>query len=62
MAGNDALGTAVRGVLGGGGGLLVQTAVAGVPLRLIACASAGFLPGALCKAALAATVAATFRR
>lgn len=43
-------------------GLLVQTAVTGVPLRLIASASAGFLPGDLCKAALAATVAATFRR
>lgn len=43
-------------------GLLVQMAVTGVPLRLIASASAGFLPGDLCKAALAATVAATFRR
>ncbi len=43
-------------------GLLVQSAVTGVPLRLIASASAGFLPGDLCKAALAATVAATFRR
>lgn len=43
-------------------GLLVQAAVTGVPLRLIASASAGFLPGDLCKAALAASVAATFRR
>lgn len=43
-------------------GLLVQSAVTGAPLRLIASASAGFLPGDLCKAALAAAVAATFRR
>ncbi|PKU89484.1 BioY family protein [Bifidobacterium pseudolongum subsp. globosum] len=43
-------------------GLLVQSAITGGPLRLIASASAGFLPGDLCKAALAAAVAASCRR